>query len=175
MEYIRGDTHNNRQVSGATSVGNSFVSKLIPAYLEHVRVEHGRVPVTIERYRTRLTRFVEKMGDCPISEITFEKLALYKRHLMDSDLGPATIGGLLSCLRGFLRWARDVRGLKVLDAEKIKRPRIPARAVEYLTREELDRLLRAIPVQTWGGLRDRALIQMLYTSGMRISEILALN
>jgi hypothetical protein len=44
---------------------------------------------------------------------------------MDAGLGPVTIGGFLSCLRGFLRYLRDVRGLSVLDAEKIKRPRIP--------------------------------------------------
>jgi integrase/recombinase XerD len=94
---------------------------------------------------------------------------------MDAGLGPSTIGGLLSCLRGFLRYLRDERHLRVLDAEKIKRPRIPQRTVEYLTKEELDLLLDAIPPHTWNGLRDRALIEVLFSSGMRISEVLALD
>jgi site-specific recombinase XerD len=88
---------------------------------------------------------------------------------MDAGLGPSTIGALLSCLRGFLRYLRDERHLRVLDAEKIKRPRIPQRTVEYLTKEELDLLLDAIPTHTWNGLRDRALIEVLFSSGMRIS------
>ena len=94
---------------------------------------------------------------------------------MDAGLGPASIGGFLSCLRGLLRYVRDVQGLEVMDAEKIKRPRIPQRTVDYLTKEELERLLAAIPVHTWKGLRDRALIEVLFSSGMRISEVLELD
>jgi site-specific recombinase XerD len=131
--------------------------------------------VTVERYRARLKRFIDEMGDCPVSEITSEILVLYKRHLMDAQVGPATIGGFLSCLRGFFRYLRDVQRLRVLDAEKIKRPRIPQRTIEYLTKEELDLLLDAIPTHTWNGLRDRALIELLFSSGMRISEVLALD
>jgi site-specific recombinase XerD len=160
-----------------TDLGTSsfLFSKLIPAYVEYVRVEQDRAVVTVDRYRARLQRFIDEMGDCPVSEITSENLILYKRHLMDAQLGPSTIGGLLSCLRGFLQYLRDERHLRVLDAEKIKRPRIPQRAVEYLTKEELELLLDAIPTHTWNGLRDRALIEVLFSSGMRISEVLALD
>jgi integrase/recombinase XerD len=153
----------------------SRVSELIPSYLEYVRVEHGRATISIERYRARLDRFIKEVGDCQVDQITTERLALYKRRLMDSGLGPATIGGLLSCLRGLLRYVRDVRGLKVLDAEKIKRPRIPHRSVNYLTKDEVERLSAAIPVRTWTGRRDRALVEVLFSSGMRISEVLALD
>jgi site-specific recombinase XerD len=160
-----------------TDLGTSSspFSKWIPAYLEYVRVEQGRPPITVERYRARLQRFGDELGDCPVGEITPAKLSLYKRHLMDAGLGPVTIGGFLSCLRGFLRYLRDVQGLLVMDAEKIKRPRIPQRTVDYLTKEELDRLLAAIPTHAWKGLRDRALIEVLFSSGMRISEVLGLN
>jgi site-specific recombinase XerD len=158
--------------AGATGV---LFSELIAVYLEYVRVEQGRPPITVERYRARLQRFIDEVGDCPVGEITPAKLSLYKRHLMDAGLGPVTIGGFLSCLRGFLRYVRDVQELVVMDAEKIKRPRIPQRTVDYLTKEELDRLLGAIPTHTWKGLRDRALIEVLFSSGMRISEVLGLN
>jgi site-specific recombinase XerD len=67
--------------------------------------------VTVERYRARLQRFIDEMEDCPSSEISSEKLVLYKRHLMDAGLGAVTIGGFLSCLRGFLRYLRDVQGM----------------------------------------------------------------
>jgi site-specific recombinase XerD len=110
------------------------------------------------------------MGDCRPGEITPEKISLYRRHLMDRNLGPVTIGGFLSCLRGFLKYLRDIHGLTVMDGEKIKRPRVPNRAVDYLTKEEVDRLMAAIPTDTWSGRRDRALIEVLFSTGMRISE-----
>lgn len=154
---------------------SSLVSEVIPAYLEYVRVEQDRATITVDRYRDRLQRFINEVGDCQVDSINSEKVALYKRHLMDAGLGAVTIGGFLSCLRGFLRYLRDIRRLSVLDAEKIKRPRIPQRTVDYLTKEELERLLDAIPTNTWNGLRDRALIEVLFSSGMRISEVLGLN
>ncbi len=122
-------------VSGDAATSTSPFSALIPAYLEYVRVEQGRPPITIERYRARLQRFIGELGDCPAGEITPAKVSLYKRHLMDAGLGAVTIAGFLSCLRGFLRYLRDVRGFSVMDAEKIRRPRIPQRTVDYLTKE----------------------------------------
>ena len=114
---------------------NSLVSKLIPPYLEYVRVEQDRAVVTVERYRARLQRLIDEVGDCPIGEITPAKVSLCKRHLMDAGLGAVTIGGFLSCLRGFLRYLRDVQGLSVMDAERITRLHVPHRTVEHLTKE----------------------------------------
>ncbi len=148
---------------------------MVPIFLEHIRVEDGRVPVTLVRYRAHLDRFISEVGDCPVSQIAPEKIAFYKRKLMDQRLAPATMAGLLSCLRSFLRYLRDVQHLKVLDAEKIKRVRIPNRAVDYLTKDEVERLLAAIPTNTLTGCRDRALVEVLFCTGMRISEALSLD
>lgn len=152
----------------------SLVSELIPSYLEHLRIE-GRATATLERYQERLQRFIAEVGDCRIRDISQEKVSIYKRRLMDRGVGPVTIGGLLSCLRGFLRYLRDVRGLQVMDGEKIKRPHVPHRTVDYLTKEEVERLMAAIPFHTWSGLRDRALVEVLFSTGMRISEALSLD
>jgi integrase/recombinase XerD len=85
------------------------------------------------------------------------------------------MAAMLSGLRSFLRYARNVRGLAVYDPEKVRRPKIPKREVAYLTKEEVERFLRAIPLHTWAGLRDRALAEVLCPTGMRISEALALD
>ena len=157
-----------------TTDADSPISAFIPTYLEHMRTD-GKSPVTLERYQERLHRFIAEMGDCRPGDITPERVSVYRRHLMDRGVGPVTIGGFLSCLRGFLKYLRDVRGLAVMDGEKIKRPRVPHRVVEYLTKEEVERLMAAIPFHTWSGLRDRALIEVLFSSGMRISEALSLD
>jgi hypothetical protein len=90
-----------QKTSQDITASNSLFSELVPAYLEYVRVEQGRPPVTIERYRARLQRFIDELGDCRVGEITPAKLSLYKRHLMDSGLGPVTIGGSYLASEGF--------------------------------------------------------------------------
>jgi site-specific recombinase XerC len=76
-------TDSHKSPPSAVTSGSLF-SELVPAYLEHVRVEHGRPPITVERYRARLQRFIDEVGDCPVGEITPAKLSLCKRHLMDA-------------------------------------------------------------------------------------------
>jgi len=63
----------------------------------------------------------------------------------------------------------------VYDAERVRRPKIPRREVEYLSNEEVQKFLAAIPTRTLVGLRDRALIEVLCSTGMRISEALSLD
>jgi integrase/recombinase XerD len=82
---------------------------------------------------------------------------------------------MLSGLRSFLRYLRDMRGLAVYDPAKVRRPAMPKREVEYLSKEEAQRSLDAIPTHTFAGLRDRALAEVLCASGMRIAEALALD
>ena len=115
------------------------------------------------------------VGDHPVGAINSEKLSVYKRHLFDRGLSAATIATMLSGLRSFLRYLRDIRGLAVFDPAKVRRPAIPKREVDYLSKDELQRFLDAIPTQTNAGLRDRALAEVLCTSGMRIAEALGLD
>jgi len=82
---------------------------------------------------------------------------------------------MLSGLRSFLRYLKEVRGFQVYDPEKVRRPKIPKHEVEYLTKEEVQRFLDGIPTHTQAGLRDRALAEVLCITGMRIAEALSLN
>ena len=151
------------------------VSALLPDFLAYLRVEEQRTPETRLRYQQHIQAFITSVGDCSVSAITSEKLSVYKRHLLDRGLSAATMATMLSGLRSFLRYLRDMHGLTVLDPAKIRRPKIPKREVEYLTKEEVQRFLNAIPTQTQPGLRDRALAEVLCITGMRIAEALSLN
>ena len=152
-----------------------LVSEMLPAFLDHLRVEEHRTPSTLIRYESHIQKFITMVGDCPISGITSEHLSLYKRRLLDEDLAPATMAAMLSGLRSFLRYLKEVRRLDVYDPEKIRRPKIPKHEVEYLTKEEVQRFFNAIPTHTQPGLRDRALAEVLCITGMRIAEALSLN
>jgi site-specific recombinase XerD len=69
---------------------------------------------------------------------------------MDESLAPATMAAMLSGLRSFLRYLKDVRGFQVYDPEKVRRPKIPKHEVEYLTKEEVQRFFNAIPTHITG-------------------------
>ena len=149
--------------------------EILPGFLDHLRVEESRKAVTLVRYQSYIERLVREIGDCPVEAINAELVNIYKRRLLDAGLSAATISGMISCLRTLLRYLRDIRQLQVYDPEKVRRPRIPKREVQYLTSEEVQRFLIAIPTKTVSGLRDRALVEVLCSSGMRISEALSLN
>ena len=151
------------------------ISVLVPAFLEYLRVEEQCTPDTLLRYQQHVQAFLTTVGDCPVGAINSEKLSIYKRHLLDRGLSAATIATMLSGLRSFLRYLRDARGLSVYDPAKVRRPAIPKRAVDYLSKDEVQRFLDAIPTHTYAGLRDRALAEVLCASGMRIAEALGLN
>jgi site-specific recombinase XerD len=122
-----------------------------------------------------MDRLIAEVGDRPVESINTEILSIYKRRLMDAALSPATMKGLLSCLKQFLRYTREVQRLNVMEPEKIRGPRVPFREVEYLTKEEVMRFLEAFPSVGFSGARDRALAEMLCGTGMRISEALSLD
>jgi integrase/recombinase XerD len=152
-----------------------LVSEMLPAFLDHLRVEEHRTPTTLIRYESHIKKFISTVGDCPITRISSEHLSLYKRRLLDDSLAPATMAAMLSGLRSFLRYLKEVRGFHVYDPEKVRRPKIPKHEVEYLTKEEVQRFLNGIPTHTQAGLRDRALAEVLCITGMRIAEALSLN
>jgi integrase/recombinase XerD len=152
-----------------------LISDMLPAFLDHLRIEENRSMGTLHRYRSHIQRFLTEVGDCPVGEITSERLSYFKRRLLDARLSPATMAAMLSCLRTFLKYLREVHQLPVYDPLRIRRPKIPKHEVAYLTKDEIYRFFQAIPTATLSGLRDRALIEILYASGMRISEALSLN
>jgi integrase/recombinase XerD len=152
-----------------------LVSEMLPVFLDYLRVEEHRTPTTLIRYESHLQKFITTVGDCPITQITSENLSLFKRRLLDGALAPATMAAMLSGLRSFLRYLKEERGFQVYDPEKVRRPKIPKHEVEYLTKEEVQRFLNAIPMNTQPGLRDRALAEVLCITGMRIAEALSLN
>ncbi len=172
--FVAQEPKEQSQPSGI-SCFDPLISEILPAFLEHIKVEDSRAPGTLVRYRNHIQRFIQAVGDCHVQDITSEHISLVKRRMLDQRLSPATMAAVLSCLRTFLHYLKDVHGLPVYDPENVRRPRVPTREVEYLSKEETQRFFAAIPTHTFTGVRDRALTELLYASGMRISEALSLD
>lgn len=159
---------------------SSYLSELIVDFLEYLEVEQNRSQKTAENYHLYLMRLVDFAGDVQLKEIDDEllrKWRLWLARLKDDhgqELSKLTQSYHLIALRSFLRFCSK-RGYRTLAPDKVELPRVKRKQVGFLNEDELKRLFRAIPNDTKAGLRDRAIIALLYSSGLRVSELAGLN
>lgn len=160
---------------------------LINDFLEHIEVERGRSKRTVENYRLYLERFVElaleitgKDTLAP-SDITREVVRKYRLRLNrfkseegSDDLKTITQAYHLIALRGFLKYLAR-REIKSLDPSLIDLPHVVRKEVTFLHVDEVERMTEQIDTSTESGLRDRAIIELLYSGGLRVSELVGLN
>ena len=157
-----------------------YMSELLLDYIEHLEVEGGRSAKTAENYKLYLERFIEFTNDIAVEKITAEVLRKYRlwlnRYKNDSDDTLATITQSyhMIALRGFLGYLSK-RDIVSLSPEKIELPKISRKQVTFLHYDEVARLLEQIPLEGETGLRDRAIIELLFSSGLRVSELVNLN
>ncbi|MBQ2695238.1 tyrosine-type recombinase/integrase [Candidatus Saccharibacteria bacterium] len=164
-----------------------YVSDLIEDFLEHLEIESGRSKKTIENYRLYLERFLElsqeilQKDDIKPSDITKEVLRKYRlklnRYGSDNgteDLQTITQAYHLIALRGFFKYLSR-RDIKSLDPNLIDLPHIIRKQVTFLHYDEVEDMLEQIDTSTESGLRDRAIIELLYSGGLRVSELVGLN
>jgi site-specific recombinase XerD len=153
---------------------------LIKDYLDYLEVERGRSRKTIENYKHYLERFlgwakIEKPGE--IDADLIREYRLYLNRTEDQfgrGLKKITQNYHIIALRNFLRYLAR-RDIKSLSAEKIELAKQSPRQVDFLEGDELERLLVAPEGTGPRALRDRALLELLFSTGLRVSELCKLN
>lgn len=157
-----------------------YMSELILDYIEHLEVEGGRAARTAENYRLYLERFVEFTEDIEVGKITSEVIRKYRlwlnrfRNQQDEDLAIITQSYHLIALRGFLGYLSK-RDIPSLAPDKIELPKTSRKQVTFLHYDEIQRMLEVIDISSEPGLRDRAVVELLFSSGLRVSELINLN
>jgi len=157
-----------------------YISDLLLDYIEHLEVEGGRSAKTAENYRLYLERFVEFTNDTTVDKITTEMIRKYRlwlnryKNINDDDLATITQSYHLIALRGFLGYLSR-RDINSLSPDKIELPKVARKQVTFLHYDEVQRLIAAVNTNCEQGLRDRALIELLFSSGLRVSELVNLN
>lgn len=149
-------------------------------FLEHLEVEGGRSQKTIRNYELYINRFIDFAGDITVSNITSELLRKYRLWLnryeseRGDNLSLLTQSYHLIALRGLLTYLSR-RDIATLAADKIVLPKTVRKQVTFLHYDEVVRLVEQIPLDTEAGLRDRAIMELLFSSGLRVSELVNLN
>jgi len=158
-----------------------YLSELTLDFVEYLEVEKGRSSKTAENYRHYLERLVDFAGDIEVKEITMELVRKYRLWLnrlvndQGETLSTMTQNYHLIALRGFLAYLAR-RDIPSLSPEKVDLPKVKRRQVTFLTPEEVQRMIAAVPNDDqMNHIRDRAIIELLFSSGLRVSELVNLN
>ena len=149
----------------------------IDAYLDQLRVVRRLSDHTVESYGrdlTKLTRFATRHKR-PLQSLTRSDLEAFVREVMTAGLSPRSVARLVACTRGFYRFLVRDGHLAGNPADDLPAPRAWPPLPRFFSIEEVDHLMAQPDASTAGGLRDRALLELLYATGMRVSELLSLR
>ncbi|MEK7502958.1 MAG: site-specific tyrosine recombinase/integron integrase [Patescibacteria group bacterium] len=142
-------------------------------YLEHLEIEKGRSLKTIENYGRYLDKFMAfSKADKP-SQITEDIARNYRLYLNRLGLGKKTQNYYVIALRSFLKFLAK-NEIESLNAEKLELAKVPERELDLLDSEELERLLSIPKEDNIADLRDKAILETFFSTGLRISELISL-
>jgi integrase/recombinase XerD len=150
---------------------------VIDRYIAYLRDVRRMSPNTVESYArdlAALANFADKRKTS-VEELTRRDLEGFTRALMTQGLSPRSVARTIACVRGFYRFLALERKLEQSPAADLRAPRAWPALPKFLALEEVDRLLEQPDVSTPRGLRDKALLELLYASGMRVSELVTLK
>ncbi len=153
----------------------------VDRYLVYLQTEENKSPLTVKNYRESLTLIQKLLSVKSVTNIDKNTVRDFKYRLgtevtrNNRLLGVRTRNHHLTILRAFLRYLLQEEELDVYPPDRIRRFKETTRQVKVLTREELDRLLHAPDTSTRMGKRDRAILQLFFSTGLRLAELRSLN
>jgi integrase/recombinase XerC len=149
-------------------------------FLQYLRVERNASELTIKSYREDLQALAEYLADLQGAtpspgQIGTVELRGYIAALHEAGYAKTTIARRLASLRSFFRFGQREGWTKANPAKPLRNPRKARSLPHFLSSEEIERLLAAPPASESLGLRDRAILEVLYSAGLRVSELAGLN
>jgi integrase/recombinase XerD len=156
---------------------SSGASDSVDTYLTYLRDVRRMSPNTVESYArdlAALASYAQRRG-ATVDALGRRDLEAFVRSLMSSGLSPRSVARAVACVRGFYRFLALERKLDESPADDLRPPKAWPALPKYLDLDEVDRLLAQPDTSTPLGLRDKALIEVLYATGLRVSELVALR
>lgn len=165
------------------------LERLKRQFLEHTEIEKGRSLKTVENYDRYLTRFIEFAKVKHPKDISDDLVREYRlwlnrqpsfakatkgKSIASDTLKKRTQNYYMIALRAFLKFLAS-RGITSLAPERIELAKVAERHIDLISLEELERLLNAPDTSTLQGLRDKAMLELLFSTGLRVSELASLS
>jgi len=157
------------------------INKLLKNYLDYLEIEKGRTKETRENYEHYLTKFFQFAKIKSESDITSDNVRDFRLYLArlhnprdGENFKRTTQSYYIIALRNFLKYLAK-NDYKVLSSEKIELPKIPKRQIDIMEYADLERLMIAPKTTDLRGLRDKAILEVLFSTGLRVSELCSLS
>jgi integrase/recombinase XerD len=161
----------------ASSGGATKVEPIVRVYLDHLRAERGLAANSIQAYTrdlARLSAFAAR-GKRGTRDLVQADLSEFISTLSASGLGPRSAARVVHAVRGYYRFLVRESRIEIDPMENLKAPRVFKALPRYLSPAQVDELLNAPDVSTPLGVRDRALLEVFYATGLRVSELIGLR
>ena len=147
----------------------------IERFLRYLRVERNASDYTCRNYQLDLRQFFQFLGHRRARDVTPLDIRRFVAHLSTSQASRRTTARKLSCFRSFYRFLCREGELEHNPAAVIPTPRLEKRLPSFLDERQVVQLLEAPRSAKWLGWRDRAILETLYSTGIRVSELIGLN
>jgi integrase/recombinase XerC len=152
----------------------------VTAFLRHLHVERNASELTLKSYAEDFESFYdylrERVGGVPEArDVTTGTLRGYVAYLHECQYARTTIARRLACLRSFFRYTTREGITDSNPAQALRTPRTGRKLPHFLTTEQIAQLLEAPPANDPMGLRDRAILETMYSAGLRVAELVSLN
>lgn len=149
-------------------------------FLQYLRIERNSSPLTLKSYsedfESLYDYFRERNGGVPeADQITVVQLRGYVAYMHECQYSKSTMARRLACIRSFFKFCSREGIVAANPARALRTPRAGRRLPHFLTNEQVAKLLEAPPANQPMGLRDRAILETLYSAGLRVSELVSLN
>ena len=147
----------------------------IERFLEHLRVEQGMSEHTLESYSRELVRLRNFLGGKPWAKVSTEELRGYLSGLLELGLSPRSVFHHLAVIRSFYRFLLLEEMVDSDPSENLEFPKLAKKLPQVLSEEEVKKLLETCEARSVRGIRDRAILELLYACGLRVSELVGLQ
>lgn len=152
----------------------------IDAFRRYLKIERNASELTLKSYTedldSLLVFFTEQHGSIPaVREISVGILRTYVAYLHECQYARSTVARRLACLRSFFRFCQREGYADSNPAKMLRTPRLGRKLPHFLTTEQVSKLLEAPPANESAGLRDRAILETIYSGGLRVAELVGLN
>lgn len=154
------------------------MEQLVDTYLIHLKVERGLAENTLESYRRDLTKFVgylRRQGVNALGKVERREIMSFMEDLHSNGKAAATISRNLAAIRSFYNFLNLENLVDKNPSTELDSPKIPKRLPNIMTVSQVARLLEQPDGKDPSGLRDKAMLELLYATGIRVSELVDLN
>ncbi len=151
---------------------------VLEGFLDYLIVERGLAHLSVESYRSDLKWFfayLKKNDKSVVSQISREDILSYLETLYRKGYAPRTTARKISCVRTFFKYLMETYQVQGNPTEHIDSPKLARKIPQYLETEEVERLLNSVDQTTFEGKRDATMLELLYATGLRVSELVNLE